>query len=879
MPLLKIDGVGQVQVDDSFLKMPRDQQDAFVAHIADNAKQGVKAGGGEPVGASPSNPSPPQAPRPAPIAFDETGLSSLDDALKAPASPMPYGQQMANVAGFLGRGADRAVRTAADGMTFGLADRLAAGGDTLTKGGTYAGNLAQERAATDAVGAGVPGLNTALRVGGGLVTGGALAKGGLSLAANLPKGAGLMARLLGFGGDGAIAGATDAVGHKDSGSLGDYADTVGHGAAFGFGAGALLPVAGAVAGKAVSAASPFFAKPLEGMGRTTTGLLGALMTPRAANALDTLGPDASLVDASPSLLGLGQGVAAKPGPGADMMTDFVNARHEGQSDRLVGDLNANLGPAFSPQQIAGTVDDNVSRYVRPKYAAALDGMPPLDISHVLDTLGRSRAAEGTPEAAAVADARRSLTQPAPESDLRFDPTVAAPITGQPRPMPPVDAYLDPITPTRPGAPRPQTLQDFVKAAGGIQDRGGDLKAMGFDAIRGMIAKPGQGLGADAMRQAAAQAGFLGADVDHAMANTTPNNLFAALEAHPVHSAYDEGTAHAWNAYDRSRDEAQGVGSALGRSARPPQAPIGGNPIDPAAPLAGRIPISDPRTILSAKKAMDDHVTWGPGGAQVSSAVKDAQGVYAAARSGLNDAMEAASPDFAAANLGYRTAHRAKDAFDVGRGVLRGGDAAPWPDDFDRALAALPLEQQAMVRSGARSDIEQRFGQNRNDLSALLKVIGGENDFNRANMGTLFGPTQTQAMVDAAKREQVFANSRNAIAAGSRTAPMQAGSKAIDDATAARDYVVPKDATIMGLLLHGAEHAARKGAGMLGAMANDTVRGQLGGALSATGSEAQQIKSGLLAILAERARRSDAVRSLLANPGAAPAIAAGRRNGR
>ena len=49
--------------------------------------------------------------------------------------------------------------------------------------------------------------------------------------------------------------------------------------------------------------------------------------------------------------GLAQGVAAKPGPAADLVVDTLATRAAKQPTRLAADLNENLGPAMSPVEL------------------------------------------------------------------------------------------------------------------------------------------------------------------------------------------------------------------------------------------------------------------------------------------------------------------------------------------------------------------------------------------------------------------------------------------------------------------------------------------------------------------------------------------------
>ena len=103
------------------------------------------------------------------------------------------------------------------------------------------------------------------------------------------------------------------------------------------------------------------------------------------------------------------------------------------------------------------------------------------------------------------------------------------------------------TPTDPSVPRPQSLQDFVQSLGGLQDPNGALASAGLGHL---VAQPGQGLGPDAVRQAAARLGYFGADTTAAARGTTVDDLRTALSSgQPIHSAFDQDAAAAWAARD------------------------------------------------------------------------------------------------------------------------------------------------------------------------------------------------------------------------------------------------------------------------------------------------------------------------------------------
>jgi hypothetical protein len=102
----------------------------------------------------------------------------------------------------------------------------------------------------------------------------------------------------------------------------------------------------------------------------------------------------------------------------------------------------------------------------------------------------------------------------------------------------VDFYVNLLAPRRESlGPAPQSLIGFLRAAGGLRDEGGELKARDLGkTFPGMVSA--KGLHLDHARKLAAEAGYLGANVDEAMAETTVNDLLEAIDNHPVYSIFD-----------------------------------------------------------------------------------------------------------------------------------------------------------------------------------------------------------------------------------------------------------------------------------------------------------------------------------------------------
>jgi hypothetical protein len=104
----------------------------------------------------------------------------------------------------------------------------------------------------------------------------------------------------------------------------------------------------------------------------------------------------------------------------------------------------------------------------------------------------------------------------------------APAPAQPKPRPAASS-------------KPQTLVAFLRKLGGIKDQGGELTARNTHRAHPGLVNNKRGMTLDDARQAAAEAGYLSPQngippgmslTDAAMADTTTNDLLAALDNHP-----------------------------------------------------------------------------------------------------------------------------------------------------------------------------------------------------------------------------------------------------------------------------------------------------------------------------------------------------------
>lgn len=315
---------------------------------------------------------------------------------------------------------------------------------------------------------------------------------------------------------------------------------------------------------------------------------------------------------------------------------------------------------------------------RSDYAAAgSDTINPDGVQAILDDLDRQATADKTGLLAPrLRDLRKRLSVPAKPQGPQWeaDPLGSGILPDAPdMPSPPASSYMDrPEVAPRPDVPRPQTLHQFVRAAGGVRDPGGDLKAMGLDQVPGLVVGPGKGFNPDQMRQAAAQAGFLGPNIDEAMANTTIGDLHDALAAErPVHSVYDSAALDVWNAHDLSRAEAGELRGSTGRSAMPGRPPMSayGDELGAAAPAEpSRVPITDIANLDRARKVYNDRIALpvtAPGAIE-----KETVATLGPVLDRLGNVMEEGSPAFARAKSNFRQNSIPLQPFEQIPGIVR-----------------------------------------------------------------------------------------------------------------------------------------------------------------------------------------------------------------
>jgi len=268
---------------------------------------------------------------------------------------------------------DDAVRSIANGVTFGFADEIAAKGNELIGRGNYEDNVKQERARDEQIPAAIkiPG-----EIGGSMMV-------PLGAAASAPT---MIGKMLRGSGVGALFGAASGAGQGE-----DFPDRAAKGAIgllLGGGVGAVAPplVEGAVRG--VNAVAQPFVNPVRGAmnsadeaaRRVVTGLQRDFKAdPQATNRLTpqefiqsaTTGGPATIMDmGGETTRALARSAANTSPEGRQFLNDTINSRYKGQSSRFGDWFRSTFHyPDAHAQQAA--IEQTASKVNSPAYARAM----------------------------------------------------------------------------------------------------------------------------------------------------------------------------------------------------------------------------------------------------------------------------------------------------------------------------------------------------------------------------------------------------------------------------------------------------------------------------------------------------------------------------
>ena len=653
---------------------------------------------------------------------------------------------------------DNAVRSVANGMTFGLADRIAAAANTvfpLDKGShflDYSGNLKNQQERTNAYREKHPVLNTVGNVVGNVA---ALPLMPEALTGGVMSGP-VLSRVAAGSKAGALAGALQ--GAADSPDLTDVHRTVG-GTVTGAGTGAVLGGGIPILGKALGAAGSTIADSLRSYdgisapaGRSLIKALKQMAPGDVEHAAGRLGDEATLMDFSPAFLGKGMGVAGNSPEARNTITNMLTRRNNGTSNRLLGDVQANYGPAEAPRILDKNIKNELKRadYQNYRVGAGLEPgnpeLPEVNTQALLDHLNKALpyAEGGERRALATLKERLMMENPEAANNLKAKDFIQEKPKGQ-----------------------VQDLISFLRERGGVRDEGGNLTSQNLQKFhRGLINKR-TGMPMDKAREAAAEAGYLGGDTDGAVAGTDINDFIDAIHDHPRYSVHDQEKQWQRDAYDAFKD---------GRNRKQIYADARAQAEENAAPAT--IPKTNPVNLHKIKGELDNLIEHNlPGLGIQASDVATQQGALKHVRGILNDILENQVPGYREANRASSKIRKRDEALKQGYELFGGnpGQSTIWPDEL-AALRKSLGPANVDFRNGVRSKIEEKFRNTANDLTAGKSLTGGDNDFKRPLLEQIFGEDETRNVLNAVNREKQFAQTHNDITRNSMTEPRRVATK-------------------------------------------------------------------------------------------------------
>jgi hypothetical protein len=135
--------------------------------------------------------------------------------------------------------------------------------------------------------------------------------------------------------------------------------------------------------------------------------------------LDELGPDARLLDASPSFQGRAQGLAIQPET-REMIVDPLVARNAGTNARLANDFDASIGKAPIPSQIEAGLAE-ARQALGQEYGEVFRGARAVDTSALASNLDTMAIDMRGPAAQAVGRVRQMLDIPRNPGNLDPNP--------------------------------------------------------------------------------------------------------------------------------------------------------------------------------------------------------------------------------------------------------------------------------------------------------------------------------------------------------------------------------------------------------------------------------------------------------------------------
>lgn len=296
---------------------------------------------------------------------------------------------------FMGK-VDAGVRGAADALTLGFSDEIAAGAGTgFGFLGDYDKELARQRGIDNSDSENRFGYRLAGQLGGGVAAGAGLAAGGMSMAANAARAGGGLGRVaMGSAADGAIMGAASGFGSGEG--LGGRLQ----GAVTGGAAGVVMGGAAPYAVAGVQALASPFVRPLmarmrpetyanramnEGIRRagTTPDEIGDRLARAHADGQDMFTVADAMGHSGQRMLST---VARNPNDMRQTLIDTLTGRQMGQGNRLSNALAEGFNAPDTAAQRVQSLTGDRARLANVNYANASQDASPVNLNGALETI-------------------------------------------------------------------------------------------------------------------------------------------------------------------------------------------------------------------------------------------------------------------------------------------------------------------------------------------------------------------------------------------------------------------------------------------------------------------------------------------------------------
>lgn len=253
---------------------------------------------------------------------------------------------------------------------------------------------------------------------------------------------------------------------------------------------------------------------------------------------------------------------------------------------------------------------------------------------------------------------------------------------------------------------------------------------------------------------------------------------------------------------------------------------------------------DPQIVASRvwdlRKELDGLIVYDDIARQsLPSAEKAMQSVYKDLRGQVDDILKNRF-NFDVPDAIIAKGKRAQDSIDYGYDILDGGKTAKSPQAVPVDTRMQKLDPQ-FIREGATARISNAMGTQANDLSALKKMLGGDNGWNRQKLVKLFGADKVDKAIGAVDRESLFAQNYADITRNSQTARRAASQKLVDGTDA--PIFTSQDSTT-GLALKGTTKVVNSLLRGVAKNMNETNKTALTKALLKKGPEAEKLMTAL-----------------------------------